>query len=458
MLLRGLMVAAALAAGVVVAASVLLDLGNAGRRAGGLGRESALDTLELKPLSLGNPAAAATLKFRRPGDPVDAKTAAPPPFLHKLRVGNGDTLAGLLIDLGVSAAEADAAIKALVGHFNPRRLKKGQEIAVMFQPPAAGSDDAAEPTLGRFLGLEVEPDYDTAVTVVRGADGFSATKTEKALTRAPVRLAGEIDSSLYIAGRRAGMPHAILAELIRAFSWDVDFQRDVREGDGFEVMFERAVDADGRAVHAGPMRFAALTLSGKRHAIYLHTTGDGDTDYFDERGKSARKALMRTPIDGARLSSGFGSRRHPILGYTKMHRGVDFAAPQGTPIYAAGNGTVVAAGPNGAYGNYIQIRHNGEYSTAYAHLRAFARGVGKGKRVAQGQIIGYVGTTGRSTGPHLHYEILVRGARTNPMKVRMPSGRALAGDELKKFEETRDAVRARYAELTPETRLAEARD
>jgi len=271
-------------------------------------------------------------------------------------------------------------------------------------------------------------------------------------------MAGEIDSSLYLAGRKAGVPDAMLAELIRAFSWDVDFQRDVREGDGFEVMFEQAVDADGRAVHAGPMRFAALTLSGKRHAIYLHTTGDGDTDYFDERGKSARKALMRTPIDGARLSSGFGSRRHPILGYTKMHRGVDFAAPQGTPIYAAGNGTVVAAGPNGAYGNYIQIRHNGEYSTAYAHLRAFARGVGKGKRVAQGQIIGYVGTTGRSTGPHLHYEILVRGARTNPMKVRMPSGRALAGDELKKFEETRDAVRARYAELTPETRLAEARD
>ena len=456
MLLRGSIIAATMAVGVVVAASVLLDLGNADARSGGLEREKAGTTLALAPLSLGNPSAAATLKTRRLDEPRDREAEAPPPFRYRLAVGRGDTLGGLLTDLGVPTAEADAAIRALALYFNPRHLKNGQEIVVVFQPPLAASDDAAEPTAGRFLGLEVEPDYDVAVEVGRTGDAFAATKTEKTLTRAPVRMAGEIDSSLYLAGRKAGMPDAMLAELIRAFSWDVDFQRDVREGDTFEAMFDRALDDKGRSVHAGPLKFAALTLSGKRHAIYRHTTADGDTDYFDDKGKSVKKALLRTPIDGARLSSGYGKRMHPILGYTKMHRGVDFAAPTGTPVYAAGNGTVVMAGRNGAYGNYAQVRHNDQYSTAYAHMRAFARGIGRGKRVTQGQIIGYVGTTGRSTGPHLHYEILLNGAQTNPMKVRMPSGRALAGAELKRFEEARDAIRARYAGLATAAQFAKA--
>ncbi|MCH7814405.1 MAG: M23 family metallopeptidase, partial [Planctomycetes bacterium] len=169
--------------------------------------------------------------------------------------------------------------------------------------------------------------------------------------------------------------------------------------------------------------------------------------YFDAKGRSARKALMRTPIDGARLSSVFGRRRHPILGYNKLHRGVDFAAPRGTPIYAAGNGVIVRAGRNGAYGKYVRIRHNARYATAYAHMSGFARGTRKGKRVTQGQVIGYVGTTGRSTGPHLHYEILAGGVRTNPMKLRMPSGRKLKGAELARFQQTRAGIERRYAEL-----------
>jgi murein DD-endopeptidase MepM/ murein hydrolase activator NlpD len=458
MLLRGSIIAAAMAAGVVFSAAVLLDLANAGARSGDFEREKAGNTLALAPLSLGNPSTAATLKTRRLGEPRNQEAEAPPTFRYKLAVGRGDTLGGLLTELGVPAAEAEAAIRALALHFNPRHLKNGQEIVVVFQPPSAASDDAAEPTAGRFIGLDMEPGYDVAVEVRRTGDTFTATRTEKTLTRSPVRMTGEIDSSLYLAGRDAGMPDSMLAELIRAFSWDVDFQRDVREGDSFEAMYEHALDDKGRAVHAGPLKFAALTLSGKRHTIYRYTTADGDTDYFDEKGKSVRKALLRTPIDGARLSSGFGKRMHPILGYTKMHRGVDFAAPQGTPIYAAGSGTVAMAGRNGAYGNYVQIRHNEQYSTAYAHLRAFARGIGRGKRVAQGQIIGYVGTTGRSTGPHLHYEILMNGAQTNPMKVRMPSGRVLAGAELERFEEARDALLARYAALPPEAQFAKARN
>ena len=165
---------------------------------------------------------------------------------------------------------------------------------------------------------------------------------------------------------------------------------------------------------------------------------------------------MRTPIDGARLSSGFGRRRHPILGYNKMHRGVDFAAPRGTPIYAAGNGVIVQAGRNGAYGNYIRVRHNSRYTTAYAHMKSLARGMRRGKRVTQGQVIGTVGTTGRSTGPHLHYEILSNGKRTNPMRVKMPSGRKLKGEELESFQVARTLTDDQFATLTPERKAADA--
>ncbi len=460
MLMRGVLAAATLVVGVAAAAATLLDVGNAGRRLSVIDPERADETLAMAPLSLGNPTVATGLKTRWPEEPQDpAADAAPPSFQYVLRVGRGDTLGGLLVDAGVPAADADAAIRALAKHYNPRRIRKGQEITLAFKPPAAGSAEAATPTPGEFLGLTIEPDYDSAVEVTRTAGGgFAAEMMAKTLRRALARATGEIELSLYVAGRKAGLPHGILAELIRAFSWDVDFQRDVREGDGFEVMYDRAFDDKGREVHAGPIRFAALTLSGKRHAIYLFATDDGDSDYYDAAGKSARKALMRTPIDGARLSSGYGKRTHPILGYTKMHRGVDFAAPSGTPIYAAGNGTVVQAGRNGAYGNYLKIRHNSEYATAYAHLKAFARGVHAGKRVTQGQIVGYVGTTGRSTGPHLHYEILVNGAQTNPMKVRMPSGRALAGDELRRFQAARDRIENQMAALPAAARASELRD
>jgi murein DD-endopeptidase MepM/ murein hydrolase activator NlpD len=261
-----------------------------------------------------------------------------------------------------------------------------------------------------------------------------------------------------VSGRRAGIPDRVLLELIRAYSWDVDFQRDIRAGDGFQVMFDKLYDEHANHVHSSTIRFAALTLSGKRHAIYRYTTRDGTDDYFDDQGRSARKALMRTPINGARLSSGFGKRRHPILGYTKMHRGVDFAAARGTPIYAAGNGVVVKSGRNGAYGNYVKIRHNSRYSTAYAHMRRINKNARRGKRVKQGQVIGTVGATGRVTGPHLHYEILVGGRRTNPLKVKMPSGRKLKGRELESFLAARSRTDEAFAATVPERKVADARN
>ena len=198
-----------------------------------------------------------------------------------------------------------------------------------------------------------------------------------------------------------------------------------------------------------------MTLSGKEFSVYrFKTDDDGFTDYYDEKGRSVKKTLMRTPIDGARLTSGFGKRKHPTLGYTKMHRGVDFGARSGTPIMAAGNGTVEFAARNGGYGNYVRIRHNSEFKTAYAHMRKFGKGVRKGARVKQGQVIGYVGTTGRSTGPHLHYEVHKDGRQINPLSVKLPAGRKLGGKMLAAFNAYTGQVRQEVAGVELETQLA----
>ena len=452
MLLKGLLAAAALIASVAASAAIILDGQAYAKRAG--------TTLALAPMSLGNPSAAAALTIRRAALPqqTGSKDAVEIPAVRvPLQIGRGDTLAGLMTGAGVSRAEAQAAITALARQFNPRRINKSHRITVTFRPAAAGSPEAAEPGLGRFLGLTVEPDYETAIVVERNSKGgFEVSKIEKTLKRLPVRAEGVIENSLYLSGLKAGIPNRVLVELIRAYSWDVDFQRDIRAGDGFQVMYERVFDERVKQVYSGNIQFAALTLSGKRYAIYRHTTPDGFSDYFDEKGQSARKALMRTPINGARLSSGFGKRRHPILGYTKMHQGVDFAASRGTPIYAAGNGVIVQSGRNGAYGNYVMIRHNSRYTTAYAHMRRIDKNARRGKRVTQGQVIGTVGTTGRSTGPHLHYEILVGGRRINPMKVKMPSGRKLKGEELENFQVARTLTDDKFRALTPERKVADA--
>jgi murein DD-endopeptidase MepM/ murein hydrolase activator NlpD len=359
-----------------------------------------------------------------------------------LTVGKGDTLISLLTEAGVPLSEAHGAVNALAKVHNPRTMRPGEKITVSFEANMQGTG----PATFSGLTLRIDPANEFAVLGSTAA-GYKAYEVSRTLVRSRARGGGTIDTSLYDAALGTDVPLAVLMDLVRVYSWDVDFQRDIQPGDNFEILFERFATEDGQSVREGPILFANLVLQGKAHMLYRHTTKDGLTDYFNEDGQSARKALLRTPIDGARLSSRYGKRRHPILGYTKMHRGVDFAAPRGTPIYAAGNGSVESRGPNGAYGNYIRVRHNSEYATAYAHLSRFANGVSKGSRVKQGQIIGYVGTTGRSTGPHLHFEILVKGQQTNPMKVRMPSGRKLAGRELAVFEKQRAEIERAFAEL-----------
>ncbi len=372
------------------------------------------------------------------------------PIIKTLKVGKGDTLMKLLTGVGVPSDEAHAAITVLREHFDPRRMSIGQTIDVEFDP--GESLPEVEP---RFTGLSIVPDYDRMVRVARVSDAdFKAFEEERELTEKLAVATGVIETSLYDAAVEAGLPQGVLLDMIHAYSWDVDFQRDIQSGDTFTVMYERYFDDGGSLVHNGEILRATMTLSGQKVSMYRHISEDGNVEYFDEMGRGARKALMRTPVNGARLSSGFGKRRHPILGYSKMHTGVDFAAPPGTPIYAAGDGTVDKAGWNGGYGRYIRIRHNTEYATAYGHMRGFAKGIRSGKRVKQGQIIGYVGSTGRSTGPHLHYEILRNGAHTNPMKVRMPSGRQLKGKELARFKTESGVLDAQFTALVNRTEVA----
>ena len=375
--------------------------------------------------------------------PAPPEAAGPIPIDRKIRISRGDTLMGLMIEAGVERIEAYNAIEALRTHFDPRRLRPDHEIVVSFEK----ENEAAEAET--FTGLVIRPDRAVEYAVRRTGDGqFSAGKSVTEVERTLVRAEGVIRSSLYLSAVEAGVPAGVLQELVRIYSWDVDFQRSIQPDDRFDVMYERFLAKDGTHVRDGEIIYANLVLQGDEHPLYRHTLADGSADHFDGKGKSARKALMRTPINGARLSSGYGVRRHPILGFNKMHQGVDFAAPTGTPIYAAGDGTVVYRGRNGAYGNYIRIRHNSEYSTAYAHLSRFNRRARNGQRVKQGQIIGYVGSTGRSTGPHLHYEILRRGRQTNPMRVRMPSGRNLKGEELARFQAERARIEEKFAGLT----------
>lgn len=364
-----------------------------------------------------------------------------------VRVGKGDTLMEMLVTARVPRAEAHEAITALRKVYDPRGLMPGQAIEFHFMP---GRENDGP---GAFLGLKFEPSAERAVTVARAPDDrFKATEIEKKLSRKLVRAAGAIRTSLYVDALKAGIPAAVVVETIRAYSFDVDFQRDIRRDDTFEVMYERLYDGDGRHARNGDVIYAALSLSGATLRLYRYEPSKGAAEYFNEKGESVRKALMRTPIDGARLSSRYGRRRHPILGYTRMHQGVDFAAPSGTPVMAAGDGVIVSRGLNGNYGRYVRIRHNSTYATAYAHLRGYARGITRGKRVRQGQIIAYVGSSGLSTGPHLHYEVLVNGRRINPLKLRLPSGRKLEGRELDAFMKVKAETERRLAELSPATR------
>ncbi len=357
-----------------------------------------------------------------------------------LSVGKGDTLMDILVRNDVPRGEAHDAIAALSKVYDPRGLTPRHEITVFFNR----NPQVADP---HFKGLAIETDVLNTVSVNRSVDGsYKAGEATKDTNRVTKALRGPINSSLYVSAKAQGVPDAVILEMIKMYSLNVDFQRDIQAGNSFEVMFEQYVTDNGDPVPGkGNILFARLDLGDRSLPLYRFEDKDGEIAYYDANGKSSKRSLMRTPIDGARLSSGYGMRKHPVLGYGKMHKGVDFAAPRGTPIYAAGDGKIVKLGPFSSYGKYVKIRHGSGLETAYAHLNGFKPGLKVGSRVKQGQVIGFVGTTGRSTGPHLHYEVMQNGKHVNPAKLNLPQGNALAGAALKSFKAQVQQIEAEFA-------------
>ena len=364
-----------------------------------------------------------------------------------LKISPGDTIAGALQKSGVSGAEAYRAVKSISKYYNPRLVKPGQAVSIQLDPSSDGMSLAA-------LHMKVDPVKELVVTK-DDHDRFQSKIIEKEVVLKMKAAKASIDSSLYASAARAGIPASVIAEMIRLYSYEVDFQRDIRRGDAMEILYETYETEDGDFARYGNVLFASLKVGGTRIPIYRFEEKDGHAEYFREDGMNLKNTLMKTPIDGARVSSGYGMRHHPVLGYNRMHKGVDFAAPRGTPIYAAGDGVIERAGRNGGYGNYIRIRHANALETAYGHMQKIASGMKAGKRVKQGDVIGYVGTTGRSTGPHLHFEVLKSGKQVNPKSIKTDDREQLAGKRLQNFKSQMSVIKQKYATLAQDLKFAQ---
>jgi len=352
----------------------------------------------------------------------------------------GDSVAGILRELGAIPEEIKAITGLLGGRGKEGGLKEGYKLRILMSSFAGRpqpmrlivvGETAVEAVVALSdMGKYVSVDVRSAETALADRDPDEEEEDDGTGVR--------LYQSVYETALRSQIPRPVIDDLVRIYSYDVDFQRRAQPGDSFEVLYAGEDDnADGK----NDVLFASLTVGGDVKKFYrYHSPDDGVVDYYDETGKSAKKFLVRKPVPAGLMRSGFGSRRHPILGFSKMHTGVDWAAPMGTPIYAAGNGIVEKVGWEGGYGKYIRMRHPNGYETAYGHMTAYARGMEPGTRVRQGQVIGFVGSTGLSTGAHVHYEILVNGRFVDPMRIKLPRGRVLDGPVLASFERERDRL------------------
>ncbi len=286
----------------------------------------------------------------------------------------------------------------------------------------------------------------TSIEIRKSQNSFEVRENILQLNKKEIVVKNVIQNNLYNSAIEVGIEPNIIVEFARVFGFEVDFQRDIRQGDWFEILYEKFEDENNKVRDTGKIIYASMYVNGEEINLYNFRFNNQE-DFYDIKGKSITKSLMKTPINGARLSSSFGMRKHPILGYNRMHRGTDFAAPSGTPIMASGSGTVTRARWCGGGGNCIKIKHNSTYETIYAHMKAFAKGIKEGRKVKQGQVIGYVGSTGLSTGPHLHYEVLVNGKKVNSQKLKLPSGKILRGEERKQFELDRIRIDLKLANL-----------
>ena len=340
------------------------------------------------------------------------------------QVAPGDTLANILKQYNTTERDINEIQNKLSKKFKLNKLKAGQKIQFTI--------DQKKNLIKEFL---IQISNTEKIALIRD------TKTEKfnqkilitQLKKKIIYKENIILNSLYRAATKQKIPANIIIEFARIYGFQVDFQRDIRKKDSFQIMYEVFANDKEKVIETGNVLFANLKLSGENLPLYYYD-GKGSEGHYDKNGKSVKKALMKTPINGARLSSPFGMRKHPIDGFNKMHRGTDFAAPMGTPIMASGDGVIKKAGWCGGGGNCIVIKHNSTYQTIYAHMSKFASGIRSGVRVKQGQTIGFVGSTGKSTGPHLHYEVVVNGKKVNSQKLKLPSGKVLKGEERKIFE------------------------
>ena len=343
-----------------------------------------------------------------------------------IKVVAGDSLQKILLKEKISKEEVNKIYQKTKGIIDLTKIRQGQTITIVFRTKQN------KPSISRIT-FQVD-ELSTAYIYYRNkTDDYEVRLNQKNLERVNFLAKGIIVNSLFASAQKIDVDAEVIVEFARIFGFEIDFQRDIRKNDEFQIFYERFEDDEGENFKNGNILFAYLKNSGREIKLYRYKDSKNNIGYFTPDGKSIEKALMKTPINGARLSSGYGMRKHPILGYNKLHQGTDFAARRGTPVMASGSGTVERASWFGAYGKYVRIRHNSTYKTAYAHLSKFGRNIKAGRKVRQGQIIGYVGSTGRSTGPHLHYEVLVNNKRTNSQRLKLPSGKKLSKNEMENF-------------------------
>ena len=360
-------------------------------------------------------------------------------LVQKYYLQEGETFTGALKQADLQDDEINDVVNIISKKIDLRKLKVG----TLIETYTKSIND--KKIINEII---IYPDIEKKIYVKKVNNKFVAGEDKKKLFSKLKLYEVEIHNSIYESLKKIDTPDEIIMEFVQLYSFDIDFQRDIRKGNKIKIFFEIYTDSQNNYIKSGNINFSEIILDDESYELYrFQSEGDEFVEYFNSDGKSATKALMKTPINGARLSSGFGMRKHPILGYNKKHQGVDFAAPTGTPIMAAGTGHIEFVGNNGGAGKYIRIKHLNGYKTSYSHLSKYASGIQKNVKVRQGQVIGYVGNTGLSTGPHLHYEVIINGKRINPMKMKLPSGKQLKDKNLEIFLAEKERINAEVSEL-----------
>jgi murein DD-endopeptidase MepM/ murein hydrolase activator NlpD len=363
------------------------------------------------------------------------------PFINlDYEINKGDTIQKILRKYKIQNSEIQTVINQYKKFGKPNQLLVGQKIDIIIKKEPATKKNS-------IIKFSVPITKSTTIEITKNEENkIISKKIITKLYKKKILSENIIKNNLYSSAIEARVNPDTIIEFARIFGFEIDFQRDIRKNDYFKIIYEKYFDENGEFIKSGSILYAHMSVNGREISLYKFGN-DKDYGYFDINGKSVEKALMKTPINGARLSSSFGMRKHPILGFTKLHTGTDFAAKEGTPILASGSGTITRAKWCGGGGNCIKIKHNSTYQTIYAHMKSFAKGIKVGKKVKQGQIIGYVGSTGMSTGPHLHYEVIVNNKKVNSQKLKLPSGKILKSEERQLFEIQRIKTDVLVAEL-----------